>query len=483
MLTAFIPTFNSERTLQETIQSIKSQSIPPKKIIVIDSGSTDNTEKIANKEGVEFYSPEYFGFKFLGLGRARNRILNLIDTPYLLSVDSDVVLEKDYIKKLLPVIDGNNELAGIAGKQIEFNRIFIPDKLRATIEMRDLYFPLKEQKREYRDFLLGSNNIYKVDCLHSISSYPFNDNLTTNYEDVDIGEKLRRKGYKLLWIPDVLTFHLQKDNLFSFINRAYRYRVFKWKLKGAFKDLDIYKGKIEHNINYTKMGFNIAIEKKRFYLLYPYFLIGFYFFLKDAEIFQQKNQYNIANSIISSFFKAVDDLKNIELKEFLLNDIAKIIKFEKVNIRSISNEIDEWFYNLINFKILKDLYESDDKCFEKLLLLSRKRIDFENNLKIFNNEKILILNLDCAGNLNNYSNSIYHTFCQDKKLIEFYVELQKKNIASWITNAFFENYNEDEIFYEVMCYKPDKIYIKGNIDKFLKEKINSNLKGVKFYNV
>ena len=44
-----IPTFNSERTLDECLSSISNQDYPDMEIIVVDNGSDDKTVEIAKK--------------------------------------------------------------------------------------------------------------------------------------------------------------------------------------------------------------------------------------------------------------------------------------------------------------------------------------------------------------------------------------------------------------------------------------------------
>jgi glycosyltransferase involved in cell wall biosynthesis len=50
-LSVVIPTYNSERTLRECLESIKNQDYPKNKIeiIIADGGSTDRTMEIARK--------------------------------------------------------------------------------------------------------------------------------------------------------------------------------------------------------------------------------------------------------------------------------------------------------------------------------------------------------------------------------------------------------------------------------------------------
>lgn len=49
MTTVVVPTFNSGATLAATLESIVSQSSPPRQVIVVDGGSTDGTLEVARR--------------------------------------------------------------------------------------------------------------------------------------------------------------------------------------------------------------------------------------------------------------------------------------------------------------------------------------------------------------------------------------------------------------------------------------------------
>jgi glycosyltransferase involved in cell wall biosynthesis len=49
LVSVIIPTFNSSRTIEKTLKSIKNQSYNNIEIIVIDNNSTDNTKEISLK--------------------------------------------------------------------------------------------------------------------------------------------------------------------------------------------------------------------------------------------------------------------------------------------------------------------------------------------------------------------------------------------------------------------------------------------------
>jgi len=492
LISAFVPTLNNEQTIRRVLRALKAQTVKPEKIIVIDSGSTDETRNIVKEEGVEFYPKEYFGnFARLGLGRARNRILELIDTPYLLSVDSDILVHPDHIEKAMPHFEKDSMLAGVAGKQIELNRTEIGDKCRAIVDMRDLNIPVSENKPAYKEFVMGSNNIYRTDVLYKVGEFensnkfrPFEDSLMSNYEDVDIGIKINKQGYKILWDPSILTYHLQKDSLRTYIDRAYRYRVFKWALQGAFEDDELYRKKIEHNINYTQMGFDILCEKSRWYLAYPYMLVGFTFFIEDIFRFEQGHP--MALKIYNSFVKSLDHFVSEKIRHGVLDYNKELLN--KINYKptgDIDDEIFGWFCSLAKLEVLHKKYPAmhDKKTVEtdidlkvKAVEASKNRMEYEDKLAIYGDFRVLVANPPWrkdgrfgvnAGSrwphtydMNRYDANLPPYIPYPFFMGHLFSMLQDEGISSWVIDGVAEGYSDEEFIYEIYGYAPDLIFIE-----------------------
>ncbi len=88
-----IPTYNSEKTLKKTLQSVKNQSYPNIELIIIDSNSTDKTLEIAKEFKAKIYTYEgtLLGARKLGAKKAKGK--------YVLLVDSDHILEKTSVER------------------------------------------------------------------------------------------------------------------------------------------------------------------------------------------------------------------------------------------------------------------------------------------------------------------------------------------------------------------------------------------------
>ena len=93
-VSVIIPTYNSERTIEKCLKSIKKQSYQNVEVILVDGGSTDNTINISRKYDTVIY--EKLGS---GMAEATNYGVDKSQGKYIYRVDSDVILDSDIIEQ------------------------------------------------------------------------------------------------------------------------------------------------------------------------------------------------------------------------------------------------------------------------------------------------------------------------------------------------------------------------------------------------
>jgi len=93
-LSIIIPTFNEENYLPHLLESIKRQDFRDYEVIVADAGSEDSTKDIAREWGCKVVEG---GLPAVG----RNRGAESAHGEYLLFLDSDVILTRDYLELCL----------------------------------------------------------------------------------------------------------------------------------------------------------------------------------------------------------------------------------------------------------------------------------------------------------------------------------------------------------------------------------------------
>lgn len=108
LISIIMPTYNSEKTIKLSLESIRKQSFDQKRIeiLVIDGGSIDKTLEIAKEYRCEILHnkkthPEVG--KYLGLLKARGK--------YAIFLDSDEMFDNKYaIKKRIEALENNKEI-------------------------------------------------------------------------------------------------------------------------------------------------------------------------------------------------------------------------------------------------------------------------------------------------------------------------------------------------------------------------------------
>lgn len=218
----YIPTYNAEKTIKESIESLYIQSVPFDEVIIINDFSNDCTSEILKT----FSKIKIFkNNKNRGLGYCRNLAMNKVRNNIVASIDADVVLDKYWLEKILSSLNRNDVV--MAGGNLK-------EKL---IDNKYNLWRAKYYKQNWGDknimnpsFLYGCNTIqYKSIWLKTDG---YDDNLMTNGEDVDYSNKVRKlEMCNTYYESEALCQHLQNDNLDSLSQRVWRYHSFGYKIK------------------------------------------------------------------------------------------------------------------------------------------------------------------------------------------------------------------------------------------------------------
>src|SRR3989339_1749059 len=109
-----ILTWNSIKYIADCLESIAKQEFIDYSVMVIDNGSNDET--------VEFVRLNYptvsvlQNFRNLGYAKANNQGIMLAKSAYVLVINPDVILEPDYLKKMISFADKHPEAGSFGGK-------------------------------------------------------------------------------------------------------------------------------------------------------------------------------------------------------------------------------------------------------------------------------------------------------------------------------------------------------------------------------
>lgn len=112
LISIIVPIYNSEKYLKATLDSIGEQTYSNYELILVNNCSTDDSEDICLQYRLKNNRIRYYKKENLGVSSARNFGLEQAKGDYICFVDSDDILDKNYLEVLLTnLLDGDNGLA------------------------------------------------------------------------------------------------------------------------------------------------------------------------------------------------------------------------------------------------------------------------------------------------------------------------------------------------------------------------------------
>jgi len=214
-VTLYIPCYNAAAFIEQCLEAVFAMEVQPAEVLVIDDGSRDDTARRAGRFPVRIVPHG----KNKGLSAARNTGFREARYELVAALDADCVPAADWLARLLDRM-GDERLAGVGGRLVERFQRDVGDLWRA-VHMRQHW-----GDREVLDpeFLFGNNNVYRRSAVLGVGG--FDERYRTNYEDVDMGRRLRRANYSLLYDPRARVEHLRRDTARSVLRTFWRWTVF-----------------------------------------------------------------------------------------------------------------------------------------------------------------------------------------------------------------------------------------------------------------
>lgn len=106
-----VPTYGVERTIAQTLTSLKAQSLPPARILVADDETPDASAEIAARfEGVEVMR-----FAHSGLSGVQNRALPHVNAGYVAFVDADDIWHPETGRILVNALEATDAALAAVG--------------------------------------------------------------------------------------------------------------------------------------------------------------------------------------------------------------------------------------------------------------------------------------------------------------------------------------------------------------------------------
>ena len=236
-----IPVYNSEKYIKRCIDSVLKQTFKDYEVILIDDGSTDNSKEILD-EYKEVY-PEKITVihqENMGVSKTRNKAIKMAKGKYIMFIDNDDYIDKDYIEVFVKKIEKDNYDVVLGG----YRR---PNKDGKIIK------ELKLPQEEWGKFMIFApwSKIYKKDYLtkNDIEFLPVNigEDVYFNLQAMMISNKIKiidYIGYNWYFNEESVSNTTQKNiknlQVYELLNSCYNVLKEKKILENHYEILEMY---------------------------------------------------------------------------------------------------------------------------------------------------------------------------------------------------------------------------------------------------
>lgn len=208
-----IPAYNAARFLPEAINSVRQQTLTVHEIIIMDDGSTDDTESIVRALGDGIL---YIRQKNAGVSAARNRGIALATGEIIAFLDADDVWFPEKIERQLKVFQDHPDVALVATDKAEIDtqgKLLLPSLFKQQhlhtffSSLNNAPIPQVMSLLIKVNFIPTSSVLVRKEALNRIGVF----DTTIRYgEDLELWVRIAAQ-FQIACIPEVMLHYRRHD--------------------------------------------------------------------------------------------------------------------------------------------------------------------------------------------------------------------------------------------------------------------------------
>ncbi|OGP91476.1 MAG: glycosyltransferase [Deltaproteobacteria bacterium RBG_19FT_COMBO_43_11] len=213
-VSVIIVNWNTDAQLKRCMLSLSKQTMPPREVIIVDNASTDSSA-----EGLEECYQNIKVVRLnnnIGFAAANNYAARLVseECNWLALLNPDAFPEPTWLESLMDAVKHHPEYAFFGSLLLDANEPAILDGTgdvnhisglvwreghgqavdASSLRMKEIFSPCAAAALYRKDIFAEANG--------------FDEDYFCYVEDVDLGFRLRLLGYRCLYVPDAVAYHI-----------------------------------------------------------------------------------------------------------------------------------------------------------------------------------------------------------------------------------------------------------------------------------
>lgn len=198
-ITIIMPCYNYGHYIKEALDSLRASTFRNWSCIIVNDGSTDNSEEVILKEIGNDKRFTYVKQRNKGLSATRNLAMRMATTKYVMCFDPDDKISPTYIENGIKYLDGHDDCVLYYGKA----KMFYDDGVEKNWNLPEYdYKKLLKSNQIYSSFIMRKEEFDKTDG--------YDENMN-GYEDWEFLVRFLYGGKKVYMTDDVVFYYRRHE--------------------------------------------------------------------------------------------------------------------------------------------------------------------------------------------------------------------------------------------------------------------------------
>jgi glycosyltransferase involved in cell wall biosynthesis len=236
LVSIIIPVYNAAQYIERCLLAVMDSTYSLYEAIVVDDGSTDESAIIAQKMGAKILKRSDKG----GPAAARNDGANQAQGGILLFIDSDVLIQRETVARVVADFTEDPDIAAVFGSYDDD-----PAEKNFISQFKNLFhhFIHQQSSSDASTFWAGCGAIRR-EVFQKVGGFDHQRYKKPEIEDIDLGYRMKHMGYRILLDKSLQVKHLKRWQLGSMLCADIFCRAVPWtrlmlEEGKVFKDLNL----------------------------------------------------------------------------------------------------------------------------------------------------------------------------------------------------------------------------------------------------
>jgi GT2 family glycosyltransferase len=227
VITINIITYNSAAHLPRCLDCLKNQSAQNFEITLIDNASQDESLSVARQYQGQLNLHIIEQSQNTGFAAANNLGAKMAKGKWLILLNADAFPQPDWLEKLLQAAEENPEFAAFSSRQLLAENPEILDGAGDAYHISGMAwrwyisYPASEYGLQTREVFTpcAAAAMYQLEAFLDVGG--FDEDYFAYFEDVDLGFRLRLRGYRTLYVASAIVAHVSSSTFGKQSNFAF----------------------------------------------------------------------------------------------------------------------------------------------------------------------------------------------------------------------------------------------------------------------